>query len=129
MERASTRAIAPTEKEAKKGGRIGKSKVITPQTKTSTVSPSQNPHKRDSSFAQLSVLRLQLCTSPSFQDCIGRTLLLDELFLSTSLDATTSFFLEHNAFPKEWLQMQAFFQKVFPVFLFSLLHVTAKVLK
>ena len=130
VERASMKATAVAKKEAKKGERIGKSKVITPQTKTSTVSPLQNNRKRDSTFAQLSVSRLQLCISPSFQDCTRGTLLLDELFLSTSLDATASFYLEHNAFPKEWLEMQGFLQKVFIVFFFSLLHVvTAKVLK
>ena len=123
VERASAKAIAVAEKEAKKGERTGKSKVITPQSETSTC-------KRDSTFAELSVSRLQLCTSPSFQDCTGGTLLLDELFLSTSLDAIASFYLEHNAFPKEWLEMQGFLQKVFLVFFFSLLHVvTAKVLK
>ena len=130
VERASTKATTVVEKEAKKGERIGKFKVITPQTKTSTVSPLQNNHKRDSTFAQLSVSRLQLCTSPSFQDCTGGTLFLDELFLSTSLGATASFYLEHNAFPKEWLEMQGFLQKVFFVSFFSLLHVvTTKVLK
>jgi topoisomerase IA-like protein len=69
-ERESMRAIAKAvreattakDKEAKKGEKPGKSKVITPQpllTETSTASPLQNPHKRDSSLAQLSVSRLQ----------------------------------------------------------------------
>ena len=118
VERASTKATAIAEKEVKKGERIGKSKVITFQTETSIVLPIQKNRKRDSIFAQLSVSRLQLCTSPSFQYCKGGTLLLDELFLSTSLDATASFYLEHNAFPKEWLEMQGFLQKVFLVFFF-----------
>ena len=98
VEKASAKATAIAEKEAKKGERTGKSKVITPQTETSS-------RKRYSSFAQLSVSRLQLCTSPSFQNYVGGILLLDELFLSTSLDAIASFYLEHNAFPKEWLEM------------------------
>ena len=40
----------------------------------------------------------------------------------TSLDAIISYFEEHHAFPKEWLEMQAFFEKVFPISCFSLLH-------
>jgi cobalamin-dependent methionine synthase I len=50
---------------AKKGGRASKSKTVaTPSppilmTETSTASPLQNPRKWDSSFAQLSVSRLQ----------------------------------------------------------------------
>ena len=118
VERASAKATIVAEKEAKKGERTGKSKVITPQTETSTISSLLNSHKRDSTFAQLSISRLQLCTSPSFQDCARGTLLLDELFLSTSLDAIASFYLEHNAFPKEWLEMQGFLQKVFLVYFF-----------
>jgi hypothetical protein len=62
---------------------------------------------------------LQQCISPAFQDCTGGTLLLDELFLSTSLEATESYYVEHNAFQKEWLEMQAFLEKVFPVSCFQ----------
>ena len=123
VERASTKATAIAEKEAKKGERAGKSKVIPFQTETSS-------RKRDSTFAELAVSRLHLCATPSFQDGVGGTLLLDELFLSTSLDAIASFHLEHNAFPKEWLEMQGFLQKVFLISFLSLLHVViAKVLK
>ena len=111
VERASAKASIVAEKEAKKDERAGKSKVITPHTETSS-------RKRDSTFAQFAVSRLHLCTSPSFEDYAGRTLLLDELFLPTSLDAIASFYLEHNAFPKEWLEMQGFLPKVFLVFFF-----------
>ena len=82
-------------------------------------SMSQNPHKRDSSFVQLSVSRLQQCTSPAFQDGKGFTLHLDELLLPTSLDAIMSYFEEHDAFPKEWLDLQVFLEKVFLPQLFS----------
>ena len=58
VEKVSTKATDVAEKEAKKGERTGKSKVITPQTETSTVLPLQNNRKRDSTFAQLSVSRL-----------------------------------------------------------------------
>ena len=101
LKRASAKATAVAEKEAKKGERAGKSKVIPSQTETFS-------RKRDSTFAELAVSRLHLCTSPSFQDGEGGTLLLDELFLSTSLDAIASSYLEHIAFPKEWLEMQGF---------------------
>ena len=123
LERASAKATAVAEKEAKKGERAGKSKVIPSQIETSS-------RKRDSTFAELAISRLHLCASPSFQDGEGGTLLLDELFLSTSLDAIASSYLEHTAFPKEWLEMQGFFQKVFLISFFSLLHVEIpKVLK
>ena len=98
VERASAKATTVAEKEAKKGERAGKSKVMPSQTETSSC-------KRDSTFAELAISRLHLCASPSFQDGEGGTLLLDELFLSTSLDAIASSYLEHNAFPKEWLEM------------------------
>jgi hypothetical protein len=61
--RATAKAVkeATAEKEVKKGQKLGKSKVMTPQlllTETSTATPSPNPRKRDSSLAQLSVSRL-----------------------------------------------------------------------
>jgi hypothetical protein len=61
--RATAKAVrdSTTEKGAKKGEKLGKSKVITPQlllTETSTTTPSQNPRKRDSSIAHLSVSKL-----------------------------------------------------------------------
>jgi hypothetical protein len=57
-------------------------------------------------------------------------LLVDELFLTGSLEATDAYYVEHNAFPKEWLDMQAFLEKVFFFSSFPLLHdVTTKVLK
>jgi septal ring factor EnvC (AmiA/AmiB activator) len=69
VEREATRATAralreattATEKEAKKAEKSGKSKAFTSPlflTKTSTALPLQNPCKRDSSFAQLSMSRL-----------------------------------------------------------------------
>ena len=58
------------------------------------------------------------------------TLSLNELFLYTSLDASASCYVEHKAFPKEWLEMQAFLEKVFLVSCIPLLHdVIAKILK
>ena len=111
VERTSAKATAIAEKEAKKGKRTWKSKVIPSQPETSN-------RKRDSTFAELAVSRLHLCASQSSQDGVGGTLFLDELFLSTSLDAIASSYLEHNAFPKEWLEMQGFLQKVFLISFF-----------
>ena len=135
-EKAKDKAKKDAERELKKGGRSGKSKAgdasspMLVLSEASTRSMSQNPRKRDSSFVQFSISRLQQCTSLAFQDSKGRTLHLDELFLSTSLDAIVSYFVEHDAFPKEWLEVQAFLKKVIPLSCFSLLHgVLAIVLK
>jgi hypothetical protein len=82
-EKEAQKAKDKLEREAKKAERSSKSKAVVASTPTlalpeaSTRSMSQNPRKRDSSFAQLSVLRLQQCTSPAFQDYVGGTLLLD----------------------------------------------------
>jgi hypothetical protein len=68
--REATRAIAKAlrestiaaEKEAKKAEKSRKSKGITPPillTETSYALPLQSPRKRDASYAQLSVSRLQ----------------------------------------------------------------------
>ena len=68
-EREATKAITKTkreattatEKEAKKAKKPGNSKVITPPlllTETSTILPSQNPHKQDAFLAQFLVSRL-----------------------------------------------------------------------
>jgi hypothetical protein len=64
-EKEAEKAKDKLEREAKKAGRSGKSKVVASSTpmlvlpKASTGLMSQNPRKRDSSFAQLSVSRLQ----------------------------------------------------------------------
>ena len=79
-EKDSTRATAKAvkdgtaEKGAKKSKKPKKSKVNTPQfllIETSTATPLQNPHKWDSSLAQLSVSRLQQLVSPSLMDSTG----------------------------------------------------------
>jgi hypothetical protein len=64
-EKEAQKAKDKLEREAKKVERSCKSKAVVASTPTlvlleaSTVSMSQNPRKRDSSFAQLSVSRLQ----------------------------------------------------------------------
>jgi hypothetical protein len=63
-EKEATKAKDKAAKQSKKGGRASRSKTVAApsppilMTETSTASPSQNSHKRDSSFAQLSVSRL-----------------------------------------------------------------------
>jgi hypothetical protein len=120
-ERESTKATAialkegTVEKGAKKGEKPGKSKVITSQlllTETSTATPSQNPRKRDSSLAQLSASRLQQLASPSLMDSAGGDLHVQEYFFSGSLLSTDAYYMEHDAFPKEWVDMKAFLMTV-----------------
>jgi hypothetical protein len=117
--RATAKAVreaAAAEKEAKKGEKLGKSKVITPQlllTETSTASPSQNPRKRDSSLAQLSMSRLQQLASPFLMDSAAwGTLHVQEFFFSGSLLSTDAYYMDHKAFPKEWMDMKAFLKTV-----------------
>jgi hypothetical protein len=116
-ERDTAKAVreGTAEKGAKKGEKLGKSKVITPQlllTETSTATPSQNPRKRDSSLAQLSASRLQQLASPSLMDSVGAALHVQEFFFSGSLLSTDAYYMEKDAFPKEWVDMKAFFKTV-----------------
>jgi hypothetical protein len=115
--RATAKAVkeAAAEKEGKKGQKPGKSKVITPQlllTETSTATPSPNPRKQDSSLAQLSVSRLQQLTSPSLMDSVGGALHVQEFFFSRSLLSIDAYYMEHDAFPKEWVDMKVFLMTV-----------------
>jgi hypothetical protein len=115
--RATAKAVKEVvaEKKGKKGQKLGKSKVITPQfllTKTSTATPSPNPRKRDSSLAQLSVSRLQQLASPSLMDSAGSALHVQEFFFSRSLLSTDAYYMDHEAFPKQWVDMKAFLKKV-----------------
>jgi hypothetical protein len=74
VEREATKAKEKAAKQPKKGGRASRTKTVAApsspilMTDTSTASPSQNPRKRDSSFAQLSVSRLHQLVSPSLVD-------------------------------------------------------------
>jgi hypothetical protein len=104
-------------KETKKGEKSRKSKPSTPPlllTKTSYASPSQNPRKRDASTAQLSLSRLQQITSPAFMDSTGGALRVHEFFFSGSLLSIDAYYVQHTAILKEWMDMMAFFEKVFP---------------
>jgi hypothetical protein len=108
-------ATTAVEKEVKKDEKPRKSKVITPPlllTETSTASPSQNSHKRDSSLTRLSVSRLQQLALPSLMDSAGGALHVQEFFFSGSLLSTDTYYMEQKAFPKEWMDMKAFFMKV-----------------
>jgi hypothetical protein len=76
-DREALRAKDKAERDAKKGGRSGKSKAVVASTpspvlpQVSTASQSQNPRKRNSSCAQLSLSRLQQITSPILMDSAG----------------------------------------------------------
>jgi hypothetical protein len=118
VEKEATKAKDKAAKQPKKGGRASRSKIVAApsppilMTETSTASPSQNPRKWDSSFAQLSVSRLQQLASPSLMDSAGDGLHVHEFFFSSSLLSTDAHYVEQKAFPKEWMDMMAFLEKV-----------------
>jgi hypothetical protein len=117
-DRKALRAKDKAERDAKKGGRLGKSKAVVASTpslvlpQVSTASQSQNPRKRDSSCAQLSLSRLQQITSPTLIDSAGGALHVQEFFFSGSLLSTDAYYMQHQAFPKEWVDMKAFLELV-----------------
>jgi hypothetical protein len=118
-ERDAKKAKDKEDREAKKGERAGKSKAVGSPNfpllliEASTATPSQNPHKRDASVAQLSMSRLHQITSPALMDSAGGALHVQEFHFSGSLLSTDAYFMEHNAFPKKWMDMKAFLEKVF----------------
>jgi hypothetical protein len=84
-EKDAEKAKEKEKKEAKKGEKSGKSKPSTPPlllTETSYALPSQNPHKRDASTAQLSLSRLQQITSLALMDSAGGALHIHKFFFS-----------------------------------------------
>jgi hypothetical protein len=80
IDREAQRAKDKAERDAKKSGQSGKSKAVVASTpslvlpQVSTASQSQNPRKRDSSCAQLSLSRLQQITSLALMDSAGGAL-------------------------------------------------------
>jgi hypothetical protein len=115
-EKDSEKAKEKEKKEGKKGKKSGKSKPSTPPLlliETSYASPFQNPRKRDASTAQLSLSRLQQITSPALIDFAGGALWVHEFFFSRSLLSIDAYYVQHMAFPKEWVDMMAFLEKVF----------------
>jgi hypothetical protein len=117
-DREALRAKEKAERDAKKGGQSRKSKAVVASTpslvlpQVSTASQSQNPRKRDSSYAQLSLSRLQQITSPALMDSAGGALHVQEFFFSGSLLTTDAYYVQHEAFPKEWVDMKAFLELV-----------------
>jgi hypothetical protein len=116
-DREALRTKDKAERDAKKGGQSRKSKAVVASTpslvlpQVSTASQSQNPRKRDSSCAQLSLSRLQQITSPALMDSAGGALHVQEFF-SGSLLSTDAYYVQHEAFPKEWVDMKAFLELV-----------------
>jgi hypothetical protein len=45
-------------------------------------------------------------------DSAGGALHVQEFLFSGSLLSTDAYFMEYNAFPKEWMDMKAFLEKV-----------------
>jgi hypothetical protein len=114
-ERDAKKAKDKEDREAKKAG---KSKAVAAPslqlllTEASTATPSQKSRKQDASVAQLSMSRLQHITSLALMDSTGGALHIQEFLSSGSLLSTNAYFMEHNAFPKEWVDMKAFIEKV-----------------
>jgi hypothetical protein len=117
--REAQKAKDKEEREAKKGERPGKSKVVAAPSlpllliEASIAAPSQNSRKRDASVAQLSMSRLQQITSQALMDSTGGALHVQEFLFSGSL-STDTYYMEHMAFPKEWVDIKAFLEMVFP---------------
>jgi hypothetical protein len=117
-DRKALRAKEKAERDAKKGGQSGKSKAVVASTpspvllQVSTASQSQNPRKQDSSCAQLSLSRLQQITSLALMDSAGGALHVQEFFFSGSLLSIDAYYVQHQAFPKEWMDMKAFLELV-----------------
>jgi hypothetical protein len=109
-------ATTAVEKEAKKIEKSKKSKAIIPPlllTQTSIGFPVQNPCKWDASFTQLLVSRLQQSTSLALMNSARGSLHVQEFFSFGSLLTTDAYFMQHKAFPKEWVDMKAFLETVF----------------
>jgi hypothetical protein len=47
-------------------------------------------------------------------DSAGGALHVQEFFFSGSLLSIDAYYMQHKAFPKEWVDMKAFLKKVFP---------------
>jgi hypothetical protein len=58
--------------------------------------------------------RLQQITSPAFMDFAGGALHVQEFLFFRSLLSTDAYYMEYMAFPKEWIDMKAFLEMVFP---------------
>ena len=119
-EREAARTAAKTLKETtttaeKDGKKVGKPKAKSSPlhlTETSIASPSLSNRKRDYSVALLSASRLQQLASPSLMDSAGGTFHVQGFFFSGSLLSTDAYYVEHKAFPKEWMDMKAFLEMV-----------------
>jgi hypothetical protein len=95
-EKEAQKAKDKANKEAKKAEKSGNPKASTSPlilTETSIALQSQNLRKRDASYAQLLVSRLQQITSPTLMDSTGGALHVQEFFFSRSLQTTDAYFL------------------------------------
>ena len=68
--------------------------------------------KRNAAFTGLSILRMQLDIIRKLKDCVGDSLNVDEFFFRGSFLSIEDHYAKHNNFPKEWLELKAFIEKV-----------------
>ena len=113
-EKEAQKAKDKAKKEDKKAEKSWNFKASTPPLiliETSIALQLQNLRKRDASYVQLLVSTLQQIISPTLMDSIGGALYVQEFF-SRSLQTTDTYFMQHKAFPKEWVDIKAFLEKV-----------------
>jgi hypothetical protein len=68
--------------------------------------------KRDAAFAGLSVSRMQLDISGKMKDCVRDALNVDEFFFRGSFLSVEDHHAKHKEYPREWLELIAFLEKV-----------------
>jgi hypothetical protein len=68
--------------------------------------------KHDASIANLSLFRLNQHTSLTLKDSVIDTVQVDEFFWTGSLQTLDAYFTLLKAFSKEWMDLQAFLEKV-----------------
>jgi hypothetical protein len=83
---------------------------IVPESAPTTLS--SGSLKRNATFAGLSMSRMQLGTTGSLKDCATDLLLVDEFFFHGSFLTAEAYYAENKVYPKEWVELMAFLQKV-----------------
>jgi hypothetical protein len=80
--------------------------------KTYSKTPLLIGYKKDASFVGLLVLRLQQETIPLLKDSKSSSLVVDEYIFNDSILIIDSHFTQFKDFPKKWLDLQGFLEKV-----------------
>jgi hypothetical protein len=68
--------------------------------------------KRDAAFVGLSISRMQFDISKKMKDCVRDALNVDEFFFRGSFLSIEDHHAKHNKYPREWLELIAFLEKV-----------------